>query len=255
MPGQCISLVGVDWVRGIMPRNLAICPTILLGKLWSSIVEGADQQERYLAAYVGNANVGSLRMRESRPCYPTHILGSFSRVNLENRRRSIAQLVFFLDLVEYISSMTQQSITIYAQEPLFTPIDEQFLRSMDIIILRGEPAAATIGQELDRFGPDCFAAEFYMVLNPETASQLLQMGNRLLVTTAHSHIERFLTDPSDNTKQKGKDLEAAMEKEYARYVFPFTESAEFVAFEGLNFLGTRPQEEEKPKGKGSRFGG
>ena len=52
--------------------------------------------------------------------------GSFSRDNLENRRRSLIQLAAFLGVVEVLQAWKEGGLVVVAQDPVYTTVDEAF---------------------------------------------------------------------------------------------------------------------------------
>lgn len=162
-------------------------------------------------------------------------LGSLSRDNLENRRRSMAQLAVFLDIVGYLQSVKSSPIILLIQDPIFTQTDKRFLQSLGMTVLHADGTKSVVGEASQHFGPDTFVAEFYMHLTPDITAHLLRSEARLLLTTLHSRISSYQN--SQVTRKKGEELKAAMESAYARYAFPFSHGQDFLAFEGLNFLG------------------
>ncbi|KAF2714479.1 hypothetical protein K504DRAFT_366688 [Pleomassaria siparia CBS 279.74] len=60
-------------------------------------------------------------------------IGSFS-LDWEHRHRSMWQLVLFLDVVN-MASKDPAAISLYAQEPIFTTLDESFLKTLHITVV------------------------------------------------------------------------------------------------------------------------
>ncbi|OCK85258.1 hypothetical protein K432DRAFT_421950 [Lepidopterella palustris CBS 459.81] len=65
--------------------------------------------------------------------------GSFC-IDSENRFRSLWQLVLFMHVIKYLSR-DGSTIALYAQEPLFHELDEQFLRELNVSVLHGDAAS------------------------------------------------------------------------------------------------------------------
>ncbi|KAF2795169.1 hypothetical protein K505DRAFT_324258 [Melanomma pulvis-pyrius CBS 109.77] len=103
-------------------------------------------------------------------------IGSFS-LDWEHRHRSIWQLVLFLDIVDIVST-NGPALQLYAQEPIFTPLDVAFLSALNISVLASD-IEARIANSSFVFAPfvewDLLLSVFLKDKNPE-----LYIGNDIL---------------------------------------------------------------------------
>lgn len=167
-------------------------------------------------------------------------LGSFSRNNLETRRRSMAQLACFIDVVEHIESKSDGKVVLFAQDPIFTSIDRDFLKTLGFLVLDTEKRKDGIGKATDHFNSEAFVAEFCLDMLVESVEQILGSHIPLLITSAHHHVNRLLS--REVSRAKGHELETAMNNSYGRYTFPQSQGQESLAFESLAILGAVPQD-------------
>jgi hypothetical protein len=76
------------------------------------------------------------------------------------KRTSLWQLVFILDVAEYIQGKTGRPISIYAQDPSFEDVDERFLRTKGVQVIPFP----------DNFGKD---AEYFSFAKPQPAQEYI----------------------------------------------------------------------------------
>jgi hypothetical protein len=102
-------------------------------------------------------------------------IGSFSR-DWEHRHRSMWQLVLFMDIVQYLAK--DKDMHLYAQDPVFTSLDKDFLQLFHITTL-------DTGIEKN-ITPECFVyspfVDWYILLPTFLASKnpTLYVGNDIL---------------------------------------------------------------------------
>ncbi|KAF2670246.1 hypothetical protein BT63DRAFT_232748 [Microthyrium microscopicum] len=86
----------------------------------------------------------TLRYKQRTPINNVISLGLGSLTSQDQSRR-IKQLTIFLAISEELESLSKTSIKLYAQDPTFTKIDEAFLQSLGINILR-TPSPSMLGE-------------------------------------------------------------------------------------------------------------
>lgn len=94
-------------------------------------------------------------------CFAT---GSFSRINLSFRKRSLLQFAVFVDTCRHIASLREAGpLELFAQDPMYTDVDRAFLRSLDIEAL-DPPMGMNSGLEPanELFDPQTMLFEFCM---------------------------------------------------------------------------------------------
>ncbi|OCL08463.1 hypothetical protein AOQ84DRAFT_388818 [Glonium stellatum] len=62
----------------------------------------------------------------------------------ENRMRALWQLVLFMDVVQNVSR-EGETVSLFAQEPLFNDLDKSFLNALDVTILQGGTSRVVAG--------------------------------------------------------------------------------------------------------------
>lgn len=85
-----------------------------------------------------------LRTKQKLPITKAISLGLGSLVSKDQSRR-IKQLTIFLAIIKQLEASAAQPIKVYAQDPAFTKVDELFLESLGIRILR-TPSASILGE-------------------------------------------------------------------------------------------------------------
>lgn len=113
--------------------------------------------------------------------------GSFCRDNWECQRRSITQLVAFVDIVKHLQATSDEGIGIFAQELVYTPLDVGFLAQIGIFACTaskpGKPADE--GQSAQyHLDSDTFLFEAFMEKIPPAMGPLLCSDPRLFIGTS-----------------------------------------------------------------------
>lgn len=92
--------------------------------------------------------------------------GSFSRDNLENRKRSLSQFVTFIDIVNHVSEECASPIRMLAQDPSYTDLDKQLLAHFEIEVLDLSLEDMILKRDLypakTHLGPQTMLFEFFM---------------------------------------------------------------------------------------------
>ena len=109
---------------------------------------------------------------------------SFSRDNWENRKRAMYQFVAFMDIVEHLRESSVTAIKIFAQDPHYTLLDNEYLRTHGIEITDAWANQSWFTAPIrDYIGPQTFLFEPFMEINPAYAEDLLTKNIRLLVSS------------------------------------------------------------------------
>lgn len=106
--------------------------------------------------------------------------GSFCRDNFECQRRSMTQLVAFMDIVEHLQASSDDSIGIFAHELVYTPLDVEFLAQMDVTAQSGSESGPSAKYHLDS---NSFVFEAFMDKILPSIQPLLQSKARLFIGT------------------------------------------------------------------------
>lgn len=89
--------------------------------------------------------------------------GSFSRDNLECRKRTMWQFAVFVDVVEHLKADSGCKLNVVAQEPMYTPLDLDFMGRRGISVLQSSCVDDDrLGLARDHLGPDTFCFEPFM---------------------------------------------------------------------------------------------
>lgn len=141
--------------------------------------------------------------------------GSLSRDNLECRRRSMWQLVVFVDLIRQLADDSETAIEAFAQEPAFTDLDREFLQSMGIAELpvqssssseTGSADAAGLGPAKEHCGPQSLVFEPFMDMDLSALRDLadaqvaLYLGSTMPGRIERSRLTATATSPHDASR-------------------------------------------------------
>lgn len=116
--------------------------------------------------------------------------GSFSRDNWEHQKRSMCQFVAFMDTVQYLQATSSETIDIFAQELIYTEVDNDFLSQMGITVynvswtLSGPYITNSGASVSDHLGSASFVFEPFMEFNSEAVRHLVTSRIRLLIGSA-----------------------------------------------------------------------
>lgn len=132
---------------------------------------------------------------------------SFSRDNWQARRRSMMQLVAFVDICQNIHLGHSGSLPMSAQEPNYTAVDQSFLEKLGISIMDarkqcegGKPGLGEAGEELRQ---TTFLFEPFMDLSGEAMDALFSKDPALYIGASlrrilgreHKALDMSKTDP------------------------------------------------------------
>ncbi|KAK3722959.1 hypothetical protein LTR37_002104 [Vermiconidia calcicola] len=184
--------------------------------------------------------------------------GSFSRDNWEAQRRSMLQFVAFIDTAQYIEAGSSDTIGLFAQEPMYTPVDVEFLSGMGIKVSTLRAVRYNMESESMMF-------ELFMDMNLDAALNMVTIGPKLFIgaalTSRLAQFSKHLTDAeireylqipaematppqSDKLCRVASRLKDDFEVQRLFYKFPrFDEDPK--VFEGLNIYWKEPRELEE----------
>ena len=110
--------------------------------------------------------------------------GSFSRDNLECRRRSMWQMVVFADLARHIQADGEGEYQLVAQDPQYTPLDRLFLAQSGIAMLQTEPpndGSTGLGSAKQYLQQDTFIYEPFLHMSQEMLQEIVEANPRLYI--------------------------------------------------------------------------
>jgi hypothetical protein len=157
-----------------------------------------ESQALYEKSPLSKSIVSMLRTKQRVPLTKAVSLGLGSLVSTDQSRR-MKQLTIFLATTTQLSSTMKTPLRLYAQDPSFTRLDETFLESLGIQVLR-TPSASSLGEAAE------FIDEKTMVFSPfltiEAYKSVLQkMDVGLLVCDDFDKLRlkwpRFTTEHDD----------------------------------------------------------
>lgn len=164
--------------------------------------------------------------------------GSFSRDNMESRRRSIVQFAMFLDLVGTLGVGPKG---VWVQEPRYTEVDRSWLESQGYRVLEYEEGAG-LGAAGEYCGAETLVCELFIEHDVRTIEGLFGRDNGLVVSTARRHLN---TNEALIRKLSGEQKTAldSLLSRYRAVYFPHFEEDPQV-FEGLEVLAPALEEDD-----------
>ncbi|KAK4502374.1 hypothetical protein PRZ48_005799 [Zasmidium cellare] len=143
--------------------------------------------------------------------------GSFSRENLECRRRSMWQIVVFADMVQYLQSEGDEAaneMDIAAQEPMYTELDVEFLATLNIKALKIDTTAKVegLGPAEDYLGQSTFVYEPFLDMNATMLDEISKADLPLYIGSSIRGLK-------DKTTQAGQ-LAKSFAQDRGMYKFP-----------------------------------
>ncbi|KAF2454088.1 hypothetical protein BDY21DRAFT_112223 [Lineolata rhizophorae] len=112
--------------------------------------------------------------------------GCFAEESVARSRAAMWQFVMFVEVVGLLESASGRHIQLYAQEPDYFPLDEEFLASFDVIVLKHPAAVDVVSSVTFLFCP--FVPWKLMLLFLERGDPSLYIGtnvSELLETMEH----------------------------------------------------------------------
>lgn len=164
--------------------------------------------------------------------------GSFSRDNMESRRRSVMQFAMFLDLVGLLGG---EEVEVLVQEPRYTEVDSNWLESQGYRVLEYEEGAG-LGAAADYCGPETLVCELFIEHDASTISGLFSRENALVLSTARRHLNTNETLIRKLSGERKSALDALLSRYRAIYFPHFEEDPQ--VFEGLEVLAPALEEDD-----------
>lgn len=109
--------------------------------------------------------------------------GSFSSDNVMLRNRSMTQFCAFMDTVEHTQSTSDKPITLHAEELFYSPLDVEFLRSLDVNVHNHGGRDKYLENPIVRspFGPNSLVFELFLDSSSlPTVMELLRRDIKML---------------------------------------------------------------------------
>ncbi|KAF2162823.1 hypothetical protein M409DRAFT_26679 [Zasmidium cellare ATCC 36951] len=136
--------------------------------------------------------------------------GSFSRENLECRRRSMWQIVVFADIVEYLRTEGGDAATgleVVAQEPMNTELDVEFLDTLNIKALEIDTAAKVegLGPATEYLGEKTFAYEPFLDMTATMLDEVLDADLPLYIGSSIRGLKEKTTQAGQLAKRFAKE--------------------------------------------------
>ena len=126
--------------------------------------------------------------------------GSFSRDNLQNRRRSMLQFAVFIDILRHLERLAKVKIDVLAQDPMYTIVDVDFLSTLKVQVIGphssdSKPLPCDLQEVKPHLGQTTFVYEPYMNTSLDDM-ELLCSGDVGLYIGSSWRKETFMTDAS-----------------------------------------------------------
>lgn len=208
------------------------------GKIWKNS-EARQQLHRILRLLKPDAGW----QLERAVCLGT---GSFNRDNFECRKRTMEQFAMFVDTLEYLQELQEQTITVCVQEGYYNELDKKFLETLGMDVPEYEPHVSPIldcGPATKLFGPHTFVCELFIEHSEGTVRTLTQAKVPLLMSTSKLMCSRGY-QPGESFKQGDHTrLLDLINKSYRTMRFPYFEEDPNV-FEGLDILAPEVEEDD-----------
>ncbi|KAI5247159.1 hypothetical protein E4T43_02163 [Aureobasidium subglaciale] len=138
-------------------------------------------------------------------------LGSPS-LSWANRLRSVWQLVMFMDLIDMVRPNLKHGdeLKLYAQEPRFTSLDREFLKSLDILVLE-QPRAEEMADESSLIFIPCleWVLELPFMLVAAKSPLYISSSMHWVAEEAERARHRLANDPGGSNRLQ-KDCDDAL---------------------------------------------
>lgn len=159
--------------------------------------------------------------------------GSFCRDNWECQRRSMAQFVAFMDIVDHLQTTSAAEICISARELVYTQLDAEFLSKLKVAASVTEsipPPSEGTSVLQDESDCDSFVFEPFMDKVLSAVQTLLTFNAKLFIGTSCPSSEA--SGVSGDELQKMRSLYEKFNADHSSYYFPSFEEDPNI-FEGL----------------------
>ncbi|KAF7188915.1 hypothetical protein HII31_09838 [Pseudocercospora fuligena] len=136
--------------------------------------------------------------------------GSLSRDNVECRRRSVWQVVVFVEIAKELGIEE-----LYAQEPTFTDLDEKFLKTLSVEVLgmTTDNAGNALGPAKEMLGSEALLFEPFVDMNAEMVQELLEKDAALYIGSSMKGLVekgKRADATAESRKRLAKDIEAGL---------------------------------------------
>lgn len=116
--------------------------------------------------------------------------GSFSRTNTTTNRRAMQQFATFHNICEWLSGINNQKLEILAQEPWFTDVDREFLKSLGVGVLEiGPQGSHDLGPAVMYITVDTFVFEPFLERKTNVLRPLYAARPRLYIGSSMHGLE------------------------------------------------------------------
>jgi hypothetical protein len=159
--------------------------------------------------------------------------GSFCRDNFECQKRSMIQFVAFMDLVDYLQSTSDDEIDMVAREPIYAPLDEEFLSSLHVktsATANNYKSKDTLSDAADHRESNIFVFEPFMDKTLPAVKEFLAPNATLFIGTSVPKSAAHVDSATELEERRA--LYEKFDAEYSSYYFPSFEEDPNV-FEGL----------------------
>ncbi|KXS98841.1 hypothetical protein AC578_10840 [Pseudocercospora eumusae] len=134
--------------------------------------------------------------------------GSLSRDNVECRRRSVWQMVAFVEIAKELGIEE-----LYAQEPTFTELDGKFLKTLNVEVLgmTTDNAGNALGPAREILGPEALLFEPFVDMSAGMVQELLEQDVMLYIGSSMKGLAEKGTRAdatAESRKRLAKDIEA-----------------------------------------------
>lgn len=134
--------------------------------------------------------------------------GSLSRDNVECRRRSVWQVVAFVDIAKELGVKE-----LYAQEPAFTELDEKFLKTLhvEVLAMTTDNHGNALGPAKEMLGPEVLLFEPFVDMGAGMVQELLEQDVALYIGSSIKGLVekgKRADATTESRKRLAKDIEA-----------------------------------------------
>lgn len=166
--------------------------------------------------------------------------GSFSTHNFEMNKRSMLQLACFIDLAEVMGEESGAKIEMFAQEPSYNKVDEEFLAGLSITVLHipagMNPYDIGLGPSKAHMGPNTLTCNFFMNISLTAVEEFFGIEHGLYLGTPFNQTYKVSAPHFAKARE-------TFHEEYAMKKLPRFEEDPGV-FEGLVVYWPEPREEK-----------
>ena len=159
--------------------------------------------------------------------------GSFCRDNFECQKRSMIQFATFMDIVDYLQSLSDEKVDVVARELVYTPLDVEFLSSLHVntgTTTNNDTSKEGLPDAADCDEKNVFVFEPFMDKSLAAVQELMAPNATLFIGPGLPINPTHVTSMGELNERRA--LYHGFEAEYSFYRFPRFEEDPNV-FEGL----------------------